>query len=130
MDNTENKIKNFSEWAENSLTNRCESKENPFDKSFHFVLWVTAAVFVCTLVGWGIVLYSDFDLWRILVGVAVSVVVDLSCLFVLLRLSKMKATFDEKIFDFDQKLKDTAYHKYLDYRQKQLEKELAKNADK
>ena len=27
MDNTENKIKNFSEWAENSLTNRCESKE-------------------------------------------------------------------------------------------------------
>lgn len=130
MDNTENKIKNFSEWAEKSLTNRCESKKNPFDKSFHIVLWVTAAVFVCTLVGWGIVLYSDFDLWRILVGVAVSVVVDLSCLFVLLRLSKMKATFDEKIFDFDQKLKDTVYHKYLDYRQKQLEKELAKNADK
>ena len=27
MDNTENKIKNFSEWAEKSLTNRCESKK-------------------------------------------------------------------------------------------------------
>lgn len=133
MDNTENKIKNFSEWAENSLTNRCESKENPFDKSFHFALDATVTVFVLSVVIWAIVIFCtkcDFDLWRVLTGAVVTIVVNLCCLFVVRHLAKLKATFDEKIFDFDQKLKDTVYHKYLDYRQKQLEKELAKNADK
>lgn len=125
MDNTANKIRSFSEWEDGTIKECCESKENPFDKSFHRALNAAVSVFVLSVVVWTVVVFCTccLDLWRVLTGAVITIVVNLCCLFVVRRLAKQKAAFDEKIFDFDQKLKDSVYHRYLDYRQKQLAEE-------